>query len=459
MMIIKVALESLTAELKDVVDCVNKMKPDEDLLKPSSDYTYEIDADSEVIPIESKLVNDFTLHSYILIDSNLAYEGNCKSTTKTQISHMYEAGFEVEVQKYNGDSTFLACQEGKPFISTHDFLNIFVESQETEVRVHRQSNYNTLNMLPSDWKFITDDDLNQFTSYIFKILKVFSIGQKSRITSLTVVSPSYEYVRMLFYCGKELEVIIWYGYGVINYDRLYLDAFCCVTILNWFILMHNYKANVDYKLIIDLGYELKLFFANLNWSLNVKEGDSGNTRRLLDKMLQQVIILWTISTLQKTRERKLGNAQDMFEKLLVKDFRLLTYIKVFWKGFEVIEIAATRCKLVILIVFILLVFLSKSELTWFSFNSWNIGKYSGYIWLEPKNGLYVKMETNNEQYLCSYYCEVFSLEFDCFQQLQLMLNFPMKYVMKFVITSITNTRRGNSQYKEVSKLQYNLDTV
>ncbi|XP_026406330.1 uncharacterized protein LOC113301741 [Papaver somniferum] len=214
---LKVVLEAFTTKLRDVDDCLNKMKSDEDSLKPLSE------------DVESKSVSDFTLYSSTPVDLNLADEGNYKSTTKAQISHMDEAVFEVEVQKYHGDSTFLAYQE------------------------------------------------------------------------------------------------------------------------------------------------------DLNGSLNVKEDDNGDTIRLLDKILQQVIIMWIISTLQKTRERKLGNAQDTFEQLLVKDFRLLTYMKVYWKGFEVIEIAATSCKLFILIVFRPLVFLPNFDLTWILFDSWSMENGCGYI--------------------------------------------------------------------------------
>ncbi|KAI3909369.1 hypothetical protein MKW98_007893, partial [Papaver atlanticum] len=118
---LKVALEALTAEYKDVFDCVNKMKPDE--LKPSSDFIHEIDADLEVILIESKSVSNFTLHSSNSIDSNIADEENCRTTAEIHFSNVDEASSVARIQKYNGDSTFLAYQEGKPFNSTLDFLN------------------------------------------------------------------------------------------------------------------------------------------------------------------------------------------------------------------------------------------------------------------------------------------------------------------------------------------------
>ncbi|KAI3939367.1 hypothetical protein MKW98_022235, partial [Papaver atlanticum] len=46
--------------------------------------------------------------------------------------------------------------------------------------------------------------------------------------------------------------------------------------------------------------------------------------------------------------------------------------------------------------------------------------------------------------------------FDCFPQLELMLQFPTEYVMESVVARTLNTRRRIAQYKGVSKLQYNL---
>lgn len=143
---LNVALEAFTAELKGVVDCLHKMKLDEDLLKPSSDSTHRVDADSKLISVEAKSVSDFTLHSSIPVYPNREGEETYISTTETQVSHRDEACFEVEVQKYNGDSMFLDFQEGKPFNFTHDFLNVLVESQGIGVRVHQQSNCNTLKL-------------------------------------------------------------------------------------------------------------------------------------------------------------------------------------------------------------------------------------------------------------------------------------------------------------------------
>lgn len=305
-----------------------------------------------------------------------------------------------------------------------------MEFQSNRATTHGVNDFNARNLnfndelqKIGDWKFITVGNLNKFTSYLLRPFKVIPNLLASPITFVCARLLSFDFVRVIFDRGREFEDIRRYPcyvggnseivyelvlqqgckldlrftnsivYVLIRgedscyarylfvkyYDRLYLDAFCYVTVLSWFILMHNYKANVDYKMIIFLGYELELLFADLNGSLNVKEDDNGDTIRLLDKILQQVIIMWIISTLQKTRERKLGNAQDTFEQLLVKDFRLLTYMKVYWKGFEVIEIAATSCKLFILIVFRPLVFLPNFDLTWILFDSWSMENGCGYI--------------------------------------------------------------------------------
>lgn len=90
---------------------------------------------------------------------------------------------------------------------------------------------------------------------------------------------------MLFDRGKKLGVIRRYLCGFRSNAKLYLDTFYCLIILNGLVLMHQYKENVVYQLILDLRYELVLLFANLNGSLNVKEVDNGDTRRSLDKML------------------------------------------------------------------------------------------------------------------------------------------------------------------------------
>ncbi|KAI3939369.1 hypothetical protein MKW98_022237, partial [Papaver atlanticum] len=106
---LKVVLEALTVKYKDVVDCINKMKPDE--LKPSSDFIHEIDVDLEVIPIKSKSVSDFTLHSSNSIDSNLADGENYRTTAEIQFTNVDEFSCVAGIHKYKGDSTFLAYQE------------------------------------------------------------------------------------------------------------------------------------------------------------------------------------------------------------------------------------------------------------------------------------------------------------------------------------------------------------
>lgn len=82
------------------------------------------------------------------------------------------------------------------------------------------------------------------------------------------------------------------------------------------------------------------------------------------------------------------------EKLLAGTCILPTHIKVAWEGLKEVEIAATSRdmqmvrKIIILRVLSILVFLTKFEFIWISFDSWSLGTNNNYIlvpmWL-PKH--------------------------------------------------------------------------
>ncbi|XP_026449144.1 uncharacterized protein LOC113349388 [Papaver somniferum] len=181
---LKASREFLDAQLKDWIDDISKLKSTEDLLEPLSGLILKVDTGLEFIPIESKSVSKFIRYSSIPMDSNLAGEGNCISTTKPQFSHKDEASFEVEVQRHNKNSTFLDYQEGKLFIPGTNFL---VDYQSKRVSTHEVNEFDALNLHVDDdiqqlehLKFISVDNLNQFTSYLFKSFKKDTTRQYSQ---------------------------------------------------------------------------------------------------------------------------------------------------------------------------------------------------------------------------------------------------------------------------------------
>ncbi|XP_026429448.1 uncharacterized protein LOC113325462 isoform X3 [Papaver somniferum] len=115
---------------------------------------------------------------------------------------------------------------------------------------------------------------------------------------------------MLFDHGKKLEVIKRYSYCIGSSFKIYLDLdiYCCLIAFNGLILEHQYNANFDYKLIIKFGYELELLFANLNMSLNAKNGDRWVSNKLSAKIPQQDKALYTMVILHVAKDCKFSNA-------------------------------------------------------------------------------------------------------------------------------------------------------
>lgn len=139
-----------------------------------------------------------------------------------------------------------------------------------------------------------------------------------------------------------------------------------------------------------------------------------------------------------TRENKTETAQ-----LLVRYYRLSSHMGENWKEFMEHEIISVNNTMLLVwklnfLQLSCLVFLSKFDLTWLSFDSWSVGEGCGYIFmaiglfeyrssivcickgldsswdetdllLQLKSGLYVKMYTKREQYMCVYCREVFNL--------------------------------------------------
>ncbi|KAI3884620.1 hypothetical protein MKW92_014370, partial [Papaver armeniacum] len=84
----------------------------------------EVIADFCQTPNSSEEAGDESLNSELINSSFLFDEEKDNSTSdvvRLTPPIVDEVGFEVEVQNYNGE----AYQEGKPFNSTHDFLNVF----------------------------------------------------------------------------------------------------------------------------------------------------------------------------------------------------------------------------------------------------------------------------------------------------------------------------------------------
>ncbi|XP_026393449.1 uncharacterized protein LOC113288583 [Papaver somniferum] len=358
---LKAAMENYSAQLKDVVDCVNKMKPDEGLLKPSSHSTHKIDADSEVIPVESKSVSDFTLPSSIPIDSNPADEGNYRSTA--QFSDMDEACFEVGVQKYNGNSSFLAYQEGKPFNFDSKILDVAAEYQVSKVIDSEVKNLKPLNQNYNadlqqfvDLKLIRGpnlnafftSDLNSFTSTNFvtnfnssvKFVTVFSynsdvikdllVPPSTRNTSICGTLSGSNFIHMLFDRGKLYENM--FGNSLLKCSDADCSNFCrhhtyTGVVCFCLILMCANRGKCSYHILIfarrvfDRGRLLQLSWSTPKFCLDTltpsklvfklsKLMVEYNQNSVYYETLQQVN-LNTLLGPHTTRDNAFRNAQQM----------------------------------------------------------------------------------------------------------------------------------------------------
>ncbi|KAI3963504.1 hypothetical protein MKW98_022926, partial [Papaver atlanticum] len=178
--------KSLSAELKVVKDRLSKVKVDEGLSEPSSGFIPKINVDLKVTPTTIE-------------------EGNCRSTPKIDFIDINGAGATNSVKDYKVRSKFLDYQEGKPFFSEYNSLNVVSNSQVRNATNIEVKDFNGLNQNFStkfqpfeDRRLITDVKLNHSTSYIFQFLKLLS----RQTTSVCVVLSSYDSVYMLFDRGK-----------------------------------------------------------------------------------------------------------------------------------------------------------------------------------------------------------------------------------------------------------------
>ncbi|KAI3914155.1 hypothetical protein MKW98_003228, partial [Papaver atlanticum] len=353
------SIKNLSAELKAVQDRLSKVKIDEGLPEPSSGFTPKIDADLKVTP-------------------TTAEEGNCRSTPKIDFIDINGSSVTNSVRDYKVRSEFLVYQEGKPFIPSTSFV---VDSQGKSAAYHEVNNFNTLNLNYNgepqqfeDWNFIDGDNINRFTSVcdtsssvfytrlifdrgryfdgsilmnkynnVYKFLKNYVIIPILRITAISVVLPSSNRTRMIFDRGKKIEVIRRNSCYVECSSKFSKDTLAsCVLVNKWQILMDECCGNSVYELVLELGYNLELLFVHPNVFMFVKSGDSHDARKLSGKIFQQVILPWTNGVLLVIRENKPENTQELFEQLLVRDFRLSTHIEEDWKEFMEQEIISAN---------------------------------------------------------------------------------------------------------------------
>lgn len=224
---LKAAMENYTAQLKDFADCISKLEPDEDLLEPSYGSTLAIDVDLEVISIDSESAG----HLSKVVGSNPRFSTRnyerLVSLHQQFSSHIFElvSSFPVGGKE---KSTFLDYQEGKPFIPGAKFV---VEFQSKRVATHEVNNFNAFNLnfndelqQIGDWKFIIVGNLSQFTSNLFRSFKVISSLLISPITSLCVVLLSFDFVRVIFNCGRECEDIKRYPCYVGGHSAIICEA-------------------------------------------------------------------------------------------------------------------------------------------------------------------------------------------------------------------------------------------
>ncbi|KAI3854236.1 hypothetical protein MKW98_024659 [Papaver atlanticum] len=354
----------------------------------------ELDQKLEETSIDSISVKEFIYNSPT---PTTAEEGNCPSTTKIDFTDIDGVGSSDSVKEYKVRSRFLDYQEGKPFTSGH---KIVLDSQIKGVANNEVIDFNILN-----WNFddesrqfegrrcITDNDLNQIPSSfinfirlysfahlsqntsignvsscanytrlifdrgrefdesvlmnqyneVYKFLKICFIIQIIQITAISVVLPSSNRTRMIFYRGKKIEVIRRNSWYVECSSKFFWDTLAsCVFDNKRQILMDESCEKSVYELILELGYGFELLFAHPNVFVFVKNGDSHDARKLSGKMLPQVIFPWTDGVLLVTRENKPENTHELFEQLLVRDFRLPTHMEEDWKEFMEQEIISVN---------------------------------------------------------------------------------------------------------------------
>ncbi|XP_026437596.1 uncharacterized protein LOC113335771 [Papaver somniferum] len=173
---------------------------------------------------------------------------------------------------------FLDYQEGKPFVSENDSLNVVSNSQVIKVT----------NTEVKDFNWITQNFSNkcQFTSYIFQLLKGFSRLQVSQIIYVCVVISSPDSVRMIFYRGREFvvcEMVLMCASRKKCSYCVFIFAGRVIDRGKWFDLSWNTSYYVDSK----LRYSLELLSSYSGVLVSVGNGDNEYSWQLFLKLSQE----------------------------------------------------------------------------------------------------------------------------------------------------------------------------
>ncbi|XP_026450186.1 uncharacterized protein LOC113350283 [Papaver somniferum] len=234
---LKASRELLAAQLRDLADDVSKLKSTEDLLEPSIESIPKFDTDLEVIPVKSKSWSNFALPSLILS----ADKENFRSTARTQFPDRDEAGFEVGVQEYNDGSSFLAYQEGKPFILGNDFV---VDFQIKRDESHELNDFNTLNQ--NNNRIENSSGLN-------------FLKKQSCVEGLDCCLDS---ARILFDRDKEIKSVVSCSSCDRNKCKFCMTSYWFVC--NGLIIMDEHNENSSYELTLELADGLELLLVKSN---------------------------------------------------------------------------------------------------------------------------------------------------------------------------------------------------
>ncbi|RZC73752.1 hypothetical protein C5167_049232 [Papaver somniferum] len=173
--------------------------------------------------------------------------------------------------KYNGNSSFLAYQEGKPFIPS---TRLVVDSQSKSAAYHEANNFNSLNMNYNaepqqfeDWKFSDGDNINRFTS-------------NPQITAISVALLSSNPSRMIFDRGKKFVICDMCSHCARRNIKFCPEMFtsCLIT------PMDKYDEESFYDLIRQHGYQLDSSSTNSVVFVLVKDGDCYECENLFARM-------------------------------------------------------------------------------------------------------------------------------------------------------------------------------
>ncbi|KAI3963503.1 hypothetical protein MKW98_022925 [Papaver atlanticum] len=188
--------------------------------------------------------------------------------------------------------------------------------------------------------------MHKFNAHFYKKILDLEYGLELLFANLNVslidMVPSNSVMGSLNYGGGLYSCQDFAGW-VFDRGRFYRDTLTsCMLVFKISKLRVAYNENSLYELTLAYGNCSELLWEYSNVFVFVKNGDSHDARKLSDKMLPQVIFPWTDEVLLVTRENKLENTRELFEQLLVRDFRLPTHMEEDWKEFIEQEIISVN---------------------------------------------------------------------------------------------------------------------